>query len=440
MKNFFSNLRNDPIRYLMAALFLFLPFERIPSHSVAGVNLRINLFVGLALIIAAAVTVIRERRLAVSRIKLPLVFIGLFLLWNIFLIPFAVNRHHALEVVIFTAFTVGIAVSLVVLFKERYTPTLLRALFGGALIVGLFGLYQYFGNVAGLSGAVTGLRSEYSWQLFGFPRIQAASLEPLYFAAYLLLPISVLISLMLERVRRLPQIAFWFLLLLATCLFLTVSRGGYAALAASLVILLGAHLYRRSTSGRRIIQALAIIVVGFGLSFLLISKINKPSNAPQHQRSAALNFTDQIETTGLAGGGDPRTRARRLALQLFKEHPLLGVGPGNFGPVVQPDLKSGWTIVNNEPLELLAETGIIGFLLFAGFTVSLLVLLVQAIKDRRAQRRALLIGLGGYIIGTIVQYQTFSTLYIIVVWTALGLTLALLNRPPATAKAPAKAR
>lgn len=425
MNNLLTKFRNQPIRYLLAALFLFLPFERIPSIDVGGVTVRLDLVIGLALIVIALWSLTRTRPHLSRGVMVVLGLLGLFLIWSIALIPFSLNPSRALHVVVFTLFTVGLGLSSALLLRRDDVGAIVKATWIGAGIVGVFALYQYFGNILGVSNALTGLRPQYSWELFGFPRIQSTSLEPLYFAAYLLMPLSLIGAFILEqrqRTWRLPLL----LLLVSTCLFLTVSRGGYAGLIAALVALVVVGVWRRVTSWPAIATLLAIALLGFGISFLLISKINKPASLSAKKSTGAHSYTRQIQTTGLEGGGDERAQGRRLAVQLFKSHPLTGVGPGNYGPAVQPPGSTIWTIVNNEPLELLAETGAVGFTLFAGFALGLFVLALLALRRLDGILATTLHGAIAYLAALGVQYQTYSTLYIIQVWAGIGLALGLI--------------
>jgi O-antigen ligase len=110
----------------------------------------------------------------------------------------------------------------------------------------------------------------------------------------------------------------------------------------------------------------------------------------------------------------------------------LGIGIGNFGPNVAgypPSApEEGWLIVNNEPLEILAETGILGFLSIILFLGCLFFRgLYAAFKSKDLYLKIWLIGLLAVLLAFAVQYQTFSTLYITHIWVAIGLLAATQN-------------
>ncbi|MFA6954231.1 MAG: O-antigen ligase family protein, partial [Patescibacteria group bacterium] len=120
------------------------------------------------------------------------------------------------------------------------------------------------------------------------------------------------------------------------------------------------------------------------------------------------------------------------AKQAFQEQPWVGIGPGQFGPYasINPfyEPKEGWKIVNNLTLELLAETGILGFL---AIVTTFIIIFWRSLKALKAGPsnwlRALLIGSTAALLGILVQYQTFSILYIMHVWVAIGFLLSIQN-------------
>ena len=97
---------------------------------------------------------------------------------------------------------------------------------------------------------------------------------------------------------------------------------------------------------------------------------------------------------------------------------LFGVGTGGFGAAVhqRTDSRDAGTVANNYYLEMLAELGLVGFILFVTFVVSLLYRLVT-------RRQFLLIAI---IAGYLVQWYFFSgNADVIHVWVVIGLALAV---------------
>ena len=83
--------------------------------------------------------------------------------------------------------------------------------------------------------------------------------------------------------------------------------------------------------------------------------------------------------------------------------------------------------VNNEPLELLAEAGLIGFILFilfAGWTYLLVGFNFMAGRYTEKGSEYWVPALLIYTVALVLQYQTFSTLYVMHVWVVIGLLMA----------------
>jgi O-antigen ligase len=174
-----------------------------------------------------------------------------------------------------------------------------------------------------------------------------------------------------------------------------------------------------------------VLIIAYGTNLIFITRGSKPAQLTvkgQEQGQAGISaYTQQIQDTGLGGGGDERSQARMQAWHLFLDHPILGVGPGNFGPQIQNNQGAGgWAIVNNETLELMAETGIVGFILFLAYLATLVIQALRRLFDGAdAETKLWLAGLLAFLGGIIIQYQTFSTLYIMHFWTALGILMGL---------------
>jgi len=125
-----------------------------------------------------------------------------------------------------------------------------------------------------------------------------------------------------------------------------------------------------------------------------------------------------------------RKDASELAIEWWRVYPWRGVGLGGYGKLELEDkfqlqAEDYQPIVNNQYLETLVETGILGiafFILFFGFV---LVRSVQAwFVANNDFDRATLAGLTLGVIAILAQYATFSTIYIVYVWVFVALLIA----------------
>ena len=415
----------DPMIGVFALVFL-LPFERLGSIEVAGFTLRSSQVIGLLLLLVWLLRVLLRKG---GRLRSnPTLFIGgLYIVVALLSITQAPNQFRAVTVFGFVTFTILVSWLIPQFLAEaKQVRRLIAILFVTTTLVGVFGLFQFAGDLVGLPPALTGLRPQYTSEVFGFPRIQSTFIEPLYYANYLLIPLCLAVSFLLAGVkvarRSLTLIAI--ILLWGLNFVLTLSRGGYIALAVAFLVM-GVIYWKKILVPHRVIigAVLAGVILWGSVQFLGLTG--------DRQESVDV-FTRQA--TGIFTGASYADRATTIedAWVMFQEHPLLGVGVGNFGPVVAPlalvQPEHGWLIVNNEFLEILAETGILGF---CAIILLLLILLIRTVRAIRKATdpyiRAALVGLLAAFIGVIIQYQTFSILYIMHIWFLFGLMVAVQN-------------
>lgn len=444
LKNFYNNFKSDPDKYLLVLLVFLLPFERIPSVDIASVSVRPSLVLA-GIIIVRAVYLLSRKRIKLQLLT-PQKILIIFLVWLVLLIPEAINIKRSIAVVVFNGFTIATAFSVGLLFKKQYIKPLLTSLFASAIFVCVIGLLQYPADLLGVAAKYTGLLERYRTEVFGFPRIQSTALEPLYFASYLMLPISAALVLLLRKTQNIYKKTKWLwglLLLFSFTVFMTVSRGGAFGLIAAFVFAVIVLGWLQLTSWKKIGLTLVVLVAGFVLTFATISVLNKTTLklGLDKGKNTGGQFTSHLQDTGTESNGDERSVSRQKAINILKMNHIavvIGIGPGQYGPYIQnnvPMPEGGWQIVNNLTLELLVETGVVGLCtILAFFTVLAWKLLVvhKNTKDKNVQVFALIIVT--FLVAEAVQYQSFSTLYIMQIWVATGLGLGLLVFLPKSKK------
>jgi O-antigen ligase len=435
---FFVLFRKRPT-WALPLLIATLPFERIGSFDIIlGANdltVRVSQIIAVAMIASTLIWWKPAQPQGLDRFLVAYLGAGAL---SIFAAPATLR---SVLVLLFTVF--GAAVYWSVRRQIRDLGSLDRiatALWWIVIFTSLAALYQFFGDLLGLSNAWTGLSDRYTKIVFGFPRVQAFSLEPLYLVNLLLLPLGVFLALAL-RGPSLRNLLSLFLLSLITTL--SLSRGGYAA-SVVIVLLVLAFSYR-SSSRKNVVLALAPLVVGIAAALALVTgsgAISSLAGEAQKKGStqgiaAFSSHAANVETTFTisdTASGDDRTLHRELAWEAFKQHPITGIGLGNFGQwAAQHHPETGLgphAIVNNEPLEVLAETGLLGSIPLAAFIALIFRRSYQAWRRSKAGalEKAWLVGLTASLLGALVQYQTFSTLYITHLWVLLGLLVGVQDR------------
>lgn len=421
------NFRQRWSRYLLYFILAVLPLERIPSLSLVHplhATIRLSQVAGVILILLNIPLLWRKRGQVIHK---PWVFLAAFLL--IALVSVGLSQHHlrSSSVWAFTAFDILLAWTVSLVFERDKLGSYAKIVIYSAVVVCLFGLYQFFGDLFGLPTSLTGLRAMYTSKVFGFPRIQSTGLEPLYFSDYLLLPAGWLILAILYRRWRWAWAPLAFIL---TILFEGESRGAIAALIGMVVLGLIWAVWQRAWRPASILVASTI--AGAVLAFGLIaggSSLATRRNA--NTNKAVSNFSHHVVDVTNGESAVGRTITRGLAVNAAKAHPFFGLGPGAFGYYAHQKMPQKFgdnsAIVNNEPLEILAETGTLGLAVFIGFVVSLIVLAWRRWRSLDTTAQWFAGGLVLALIGIAAQYQTFSTLYITHIWVAIGLLIATLG-------------
>lgn len=406
----------------MYLLTFFLPFERIGSVDVSGLTIRISQVLAITTVIAWI-----GRGLIWQRFKLrayPIIIpIGLFIAINIFSLANSPNFERSVLVLGFIVFTIVVSLMIPNVIRHRaQVERVVSILLISATVVSLFGIFQFLGDYFGLPTSLTGLRPQYTKAILGFPRVQATALEPLYYANYLLIPLGLTLCLWMSRASQIKNyLLLGIILLTGLNLFLTVSRGGYIAFGV-MVLFIGLIYYRALLRPRTLLGGIAVVGLVVLLAFRFLNIGEQWSNFAEHVTNifGGASYAERVETFSIAE-------------TIWWQHPWIGIGPGGFGPyaayhpLITPS--EGYKIVNNEYIELLAETGILGL---ACFIVMIMILLVRSIKAWRAAKqddylRAVLVALTATLIAVLVQYNTFSILYITHIWFTMGLLITVQN-------------
>lgn len=410
------------LEYGVSLLAFFLPFERIGSYDVAGITIRPSqILAGIIFFCWVAHGIAQKRfRLVPNPIFFPLL---LFWLVNLVGILFSPAPMRSFVIFLFICFTTSLAIFLPLLVRhEKILLRVVKGLFGASALVSVFGLYQFVGDYfLNLSASWTGLRDLYTKDILGFPRIQSTALEPLYFANFLFIPLCLCLTLFFSNQKYISK-KILIPLLIVVCInfVLTIARGAYIALVPALFVL-GCFYLRQIFRAKNMMWIFLIALLVFGGTVRFFGATNTWEKFSTHTRNifVGASYAERVQTF---------FEARRL----FEERPWLGSGPGSFGPSVAPhpliQSENGWKIVNNEYLELLAENGVLGLLLFVIMMIIVLIrTLKAALRSQDPFVRALLLGFGAALVGILVQYNTFSVIYIMHIWFTVGMLLSLQN-------------
>ena len=265
------------------------------------------------------------------------------------------------------------------------TPDLTQGCQDVLRIFALFGLFLYFarasaqvevwfwlGVVTGVLGAVIGL--SYLLHLASLPYVDTNA-----WATALLTPVfASCLGFPFARQHRRGQLLLTFLAIInAAWIFLTGSRGGMLTALCCLAFLLFtvSGLHRRA------------VVAGFAA--LVAVAISTQFGDLQDQ---ALHRAGKLIDSRYSWQKRTNSRSSLMlgGLRLFAQHPLLGVGTGGFVPALRDLLASpemaSYRVPTNKIshsawIKVLAENGIPGVTLLAGYVLSFAILGVRS-RDR----------------------------------------------------------
>jgi O-antigen ligase len=210
-------------------------------------------------------------------------------------------------------------------------------------------------------------------------------------------------------------------LVLALALFFTQSRGGLLSLA---VVMLATPFLAGPVRLRALVVILTVAALGLGYYALVA-----PPEALQHVTRFSV------------GSGTGREDLWRVSLRMFEDHPVTGIGTGNF-QVVEPryavrninlacvDLVvDNPKVAHNTYLHVLTELGIVGIAAFGAMVLGSLGIAWRAIGEfaQRGERRMEILA-RGVLIGTIGMLAAFvfiTAQYEKQLWLLLGVCAAL---------------
>ena len=277
----------------------------------------------------------------------------------------------------------------------RSMPTLRRTIWTLLVAGGLLGALSSYQQVTGSYGQEFGGLAYRNYEAPEGERIrdgtgrrriwdraQGPVNEPNRFAQILIVLLP--LSLFMHRTARSPAAGVWALglgVLILAGIVLTMSRGAYVALV---LMALAMMAFRWIRSSRLLICTLLLAITIPSLPFVS-ARITSISNV------SSLVGGDAADSHGAVDGAVlGRMTLMLSAWRVFLDHPVIGVGPGQFPPFYsleyghQPGIKfrtmpDGAWRAHSLYLEIAAETGVIGLTIF----LALVGLLVQKLWSTR---------------------------------------------------------
>ena len=436
-----------------------LPFEFFPRIEIAGSGFRISQFLVLISIWVIVILLIKKNTKLLNH-KLskwsffPVIF-GLLSFPSWFLVQdwlrFSVFWFGTILV-----FGAMLIVGNFVVDIEKRLKELAWILVG----CGIFGLYQFVGDMIGLP---TGLREHYTKAVFGIPRVQGTAVEPLYFAGMLIIAIFVFLVMImsgnsgnssisdssnspqsqsktffgsaffgdfflpLSKFARFRYKNWIGLSVILLAFVLTLSKGSFAVLALLIpfVLVLGYFKFQfwQSIVNQYLVRLVLIIV-------LLIPIIATFVDPVILFGSVGQNFVETL--AGTSPSAVERGRFGQEAILALSNNLVQGVGMGQYAQYVGDNLGNlnldRKAIVNNVYLEVWLENGFLALMSFVVLLVGVWLDLLRNVLVRNQtygfefnsqfnSQFCLLFILSAYYL----QWTLFSPIFIMPIFVLLGL-------------------
>jgi O-antigen ligase len=313
-------------------------------------------------------------------------------------------------------------------------------LVAAAVLVGALGVFQviagsYDQTFAGLA------RIDYA-QIYGpvfEPRIAGPVGDPNFFAQMLIpaVPIALLLADSASGVRE-RVAAFGCVSVVTAAVVMTYSRGGALALG----VVLALWLLGQGRSGRR----LAVGAAAIGLLVLLL-----PSDFARRLTTFRQFLPGSGDVLRLDSSFEQRRVFVTAAWHMFLDRPLTGVGAGNYTVHYRPYTEETGSVVleyedfdqphypHNLYLEIAAETGLPGLIVFAAVLVTCFIYLRRARVafggagdwSSASLATGVQLGLIGYLVSCLFLHGHFPRS----LWLLFGFSAALCRLAPARSQA-----
>jgi O-antigen ligase len=422
-------------------LVISLPFERIPSLQIGGGNIRVSqILVFLGFWVMGVLYFKKDKSLSETKFNKLNYFLSLFLVFSIpsYFVATNVQRFWITEVG--TLFVFGAFFLLSNFVEDVYCQA--RNLMATLIFVSLFGVYQFFGDLAGLPIYLTGLRETYTKIVFGIPRIQATAIEPLYFAGMLFFGLFFVIGHLMNQNHSLryelqKKLLFssgttnvLIFILFCVVFLLTISK----AAIIEMIILLPIFVYFIGLiNGIDIYRKLKNFAGYFGIFlFVFVSYLSFNSTGNGVFQGIVGNFVTTI--SGESASAVERNAFLQGFNNLIENRAVFGIGSGQYGVLapstISVESNEGYLIVNNVYLEVWLEHGIVPVIIFISFLARVLYLLykktIQEIKTN-VEVSTLSAIFGFTLIAYFIQWTTFSPIFIMPIFIILGLGARLVQ-------------
>jgi len=303
-----------------------------------------------------------------------------------------------------------------------------------ATVLGVYGIFQY--NGIDFYFIINSIAGQRVYGLFG---------NAGYFAGYLILPLSLAISLFLVSKNRKRKILLLIgILAMGATFIVTFTRSSYLALGISsifmflLFLLARGKIFIKENKKIFIVVLIAILIAAF--LFIISTPLSKPGTTISRIKER-LSIT-QLKNTLTSGA---RMAIWKVTGTMIKDRPILGSGIGTFKYndfryqakfFEQGDNRSIYPYygfaekAHNEYLQLWAELGTIGLAIFLWLMIAYFNSGIRYLKrEKDGQKQGIMIGLMGAVVAFLVHsffwFPLHLTTNVSLLWLFIGLATVM---------------
>ena len=265
-----------------------------------------------------------------------------------------------------------------------------------------------------------------------------------YFAEYLIIPLTIAVPLFFVSRNKMKKLLLLIgILVMGGSLILTFTRGSYLGFGTSLIFMFFLFI---SSSGKTFIKENKKFLIVIFLAIILIISLIVIPNPLNKPGTVISKIKSRTSVTQLIQGSSIKRRIAtwKFTVLMIKDRPLLGSGIGTYKYNTlkyqaiffdQGENRSLYPYgfadkAHNEYLQLWAEIGIIGLLIFIWIIICYFNYGIKILnKIKNHYKQAILIGLMGSIVAVLVDgifgFPLHLAATIVLFWVAMGFTVEI---------------
>ncbi|MGM9924958.1 MAG: O-antigen ligase family protein [Bacillus sp. (in: firmicutes)] len=391
-----------------------------------------------------------------------LITFGLYLIASsISLVNAEALKPGIMEIARYLSYVVVFLIVVKVKFSKEQYINFAKVFGAAAIIIGLFGIFQYIFNFSLNKAGLYALQEAKG-------RVDSTLVNPNYYSSFLnfVIPTFLLFAVVYFKDKKMQLVFFAFYAVFIVNLILTYTRAAWVTMACAfiLIVLIMPKRFLKNFFKPHILIAFAILFTGvyfmpdvqsrtasaiYAVEKLFFPNAEPPEVAEPEDPAALDELTPEeieeikekeqekaISETAVVS----RTTLWKTGLVMYRDNPVLGVGMGNYYTRYKefvtkyPELDIGHDAysVHNSYIKVAAETGTVGILSFLSFYIVYFIYLIRLYFKQNDELGKVVAA--GVCVGSVtfmVQNLSNNLIFIpqlnLIFWLVGGLAIAFLH-------------